>query len=152
MRNPSPYPAPTAVYHDRKEARNPCLNLHAKRYSLYKKRLSDSPESHRQTVALFKFGGLTWREDFYKSWRFFIGLTVFRWLFKIIPREFFSYLGLSKRRLKKRIAFNESWSFADSLFGGGHSVPWLFCRPTIRRKKRLVFKKCFRNDFWETIT
>ena len=70
------------------------------RYSLYKKRLSDSPESHRQTVALFKFGGLTWREDFYKSWRFFIGLTVFRWLFNNIPREFFSYLGLTKRRLK----------------------------------------------------
>jgi len=43
--------------------------------------------------------------------------------FKNIPREFFSYLGLTKRRLKKRIAFNESWSFADSLFGGGHSVP-----------------------------
>ena len=29
MRNPTPYPAPTAAYHDRKEARNPRLNLHA---------------------------------------------------------------------------------------------------------------------------
>ena len=29
MRNPTPYPAPTAAYHDRNEARNPRLNLHA---------------------------------------------------------------------------------------------------------------------------